>query len=361
MKRSTAEIIFLFLFLPLTIGFYLIYKYPTWFVPQEQVVSSFYWFGKSTGFWYSTLYTAIVCILAAKVFIRSKAVYGKNKKKPLSKYQRNKFISIFVSQLIFFYAVPYLIPAFTQEGGFFNDQFAPVYKDNYIYMYRGFTSWGGAAYLFVVIPLAVWFFGKRYCSWFCACGNLAETIGITEWGNKWVVHKTPRGETSEKLEVIQYIILGFSLVFGIFLLLDITKILIAGAFVQSMRAFQDLAIDLLFGALIGVGAYPFLGTRVWCRYGCALAGAMRLYGKFTKSKFQVVANNKCRGLDLCTTQCPMGIDVASYAHKDKQPIEGSFGLENSPCIGCGGCIDICPVQALSFKEIMGPKEKSKVG
>jgi polyferredoxin len=126
-----------------------------------------------------------------------------------------------------------------------------------------------------------------------------------------------------------------------------------------MRSFQDLTVDLLFGALIGVGAYPFLGTRVWCRFGCPLAAGMRVFGKYSKSKFQVVANDSCKGLNLCTTVCPMGIDVASYAHENKVPIQGSFGLQNTTCIGCGGCVDICPVQALSFQQILNPKMISK--
>jgi NADP-reducing hydrogenase subunit HndC len=83
---------------------------------------------------------------------------------------------------------------------------------------------------------------------------------------------------------------------------------------------------------------------------------MRLFGKYTKSRFQVVANANCKGLNLCSTQCPMGIDVASYAHKDGVAIQGSFGLNQSPCIGCGGCIDICPVKALSFQKILNPEK-----
>ena len=47
----------------------------------------------------------------------------------------------------------------------------------------------------------------------------------------------------------------------------------------------------------------------------------------------------------------MGIDVAGYAHKDKVPLKKSFGLDETPCIGCGGCIDVCPVDALSFKKV----------
>lgn len=354
-NRSTEEKLFIWLFLPTVVGFYLIYKYPTWFVDETQVASTFYWFGKSTSFWYNSVYTGLVCWVCARILIRGKTPYGKDKTKSISPYQKKKFISIFVSQLVLFYLIPFYLPYFTTGKPFFADVYGPLNKNAYVYVYNGFSSVGGFLYIFAVVPLAVWFLGKRYCSWFCACGNLAEAIGVTSWGNKWVTQNTPRGPIAKKLEWLQYIFLGFAVLFGLVLFLHGWKIISAPSLVDSLRAFQDLAVDLMFGALIGVGAYPFLGTRIWCRYGCPLAGMMRLYGKYSASKFQVVANDKCKGLNLCTTQCPMGIDVASYAHKNRVPTMGSFGLQNSPCIGCGGCIDICPVKALSFQKILNPQ------
>lgn len=351
MQRTLSEKIFIVLFIPAVIGFYLIYKYPTWFVTAEQVKETFYWLGKSTSFWYSTFYTFIVCGLAFKVFISGKTPYGKNKKKKISNYQRWKFISIFLSQIIFFYFIPFIFPFLLKGGNFFDDPYKPVNKNAYVYVYNGFTSLGGFLYIFVIVPLSVWFFGKRYCSWFCACGNLAEVIGITKWGNAWVTQRTPRGDKAKKLEFIQYVMLFLAMSFGIVLLMDAWGIFAAGDLIKSWQAAQDLVVDLIFGALIGVGAYPFLGTRLWCRYGCPLAAGMRLFGQLSKSRFKVIANSHCKGLNLCTTQCPMGIDVASFAHKDKRPLEGSFDLSNTPCIGCGGCIDVCPVKAISFKKI----------
>ena len=242
MTRSSAEKIFLFFYFPIMIGFYLIYKYPLWFVGEDQVAASFYWFGKSTGFWYSTVYSGLVCGLALKVVISNHTPYGKNKRKKLSSYQKKKFISIFLSQLVFFYLVPYIFPYFTNGKDFFADTYSPINKNAYVYVYNGFTSLGGFLYVFFIVPVSVWFFGKRYCSWFCACGNLAEVIGITEWGNKWVTEKTPRGNTATKLEVIQYFFLFFAIVFGVVLFLDAWKIFAAGELLSAMRAFQDLVV-----------------------------------------------------------------------------------------------------------------------
>jgi polyferredoxin len=354
--RSKGEILFLIFFFPIVIGFYLVYKYPLWFVEESQVASSFYWFGKSTGFWYQTIYTAIVCGIAAKVIFKGHTPYGVDKRKPLSSYQKNKFTSIFFSQLILFYLIPFFLPSLMGKP-FWDESYIPVNKNAYVYVYNGFTSLGGFVYIFLLVPVAVWFFGKRYCSWFCACGNLSETIGVTVWGNKWVKERTPRGETAKKLEWLQYAFLGFAIAFGLLIFLNTWQIFSAPDLLSSMREAQDLGVDLMFGAIIGVGAYPLLGTRVWCRYGCPLAGGMRLFGKYTKSRFKVVANNCCQGLNLCSTQCPMGIDVAKYAHENGTPKRESFGLDKSPCIGCGGCIDICPVKALSFQTILNPKHK----
>jgi ferredoxin-type protein NapH len=355
--RSNGEKLFLIFFFPTVVIFYLVYKYPLWFVSEDQVADTFYWFGKSTGFWYNTLYTGIVCGIAAKLLLSGKTPYGKDKRKPISTYQKKKFTSIFLSQLVFFYLIPYFVPYIFNGKPFFGDAYAPVNKNAYVYLYNGFTSAGGFAYVFMLVPVSVWFFGKRYCSWFCACGNLAEAIGVTVWGNKWVQDRTPRGETSKKMEYLQYGFMAFACAFGLLLFLNAWQIISAPDLVVAVREVQDLGVDLMFGAIIGVGAYPILGTRIWCRFGCPLAGGMRLFGKYSRSRFKVVANDCCQGLNLCTTQCPMGIDVAKYAHENGVPKNGEFGLENSPCIGCGGCIDICPVQALSFQQILNPKKQ----
>lgn len=350
-KRSVAEKIFLLLFLPAVAGFYVLYKYPRWILTPDQPLTTLHVWGKSPGFWYATIYTAIVVLTCLWVLLTNRNRYERSRRKgPLSKYQRAKFLSILLSQSIAFYAVPFILPAVQQEGGFWNDPGRLSTKAAHVYVYPAFQSVGLAVYMFVVIPVAVWFFGKRYCSWFCSCGNLAETVGVLPWGSRWVQLQTPRSSTAKRLEVIPTVVLVFAMLFGFLLLADGARVFAASGPVAALQSFQDLVIDFLFGSVIGVGAYPFLGTRVWCRYGCPMAKGMQLVGRLTRSRFAVVPNENCRGLNLCTQACPMGIDVASYAHQNKQPLRQPFGLDTA-CIGCGGCIDVCPVDALSFAPI----------
>ncbi len=350
MKRSKLEWAFIVLFIPSVVAFYAVYKYPvTFFGPGADTRV----FGKNLSFWYMLLYTAIVCGIAGKALLADKNIYSFKAVLPqgLGRYQRGKFTSIFWVQLVGFFLLPFVILPLSRGADFWNDSMQMPVKTAHVYLFPGFTSPGMAVYLFGVIPIFVWFFGKRYCSWICSCGNLAETVGVTVWGKKWVKEGTPRGDRAAKSQWIQNAVMLFAFAFGALLLFDSMKVLAAPDLVGRIREIQDLGVDFMFGSVIGVGAYPFFGTRIWCRYGCPLAKFMEVSGKFTKSRFQVVADEKCTGINLCTKACPMGIDVASFAHKDRKPIQGSFGLQNTVCIGCGGCIEVCPTKALSFKTI----------
>lgn len=275
-RRKPAEWIFLLGFFPAVLAFYVIYKYPNWLLGDGADLRAFHLLGKSPGFWYGTLYTVLVCGICLWVLLRNKNRYQRSKKKgPLSRYQRGKFTSILLVQSIAFYFFPYVLPALLQPEGFFNDPGKVATKEAHIYVYSAFLSWGAAAYMFLVIPVAVWFFGKRYCSWFCSCGNLSETVGVLPWGQKWVRLHTPRGETSRRLEVVQLYVLAFAMFFGVMLLLDGLALFTASTLVGSLQSFQDLVIDFAFGSVIGIGAYPILGTRIWCRYGCPMAKELR--------------------------------------------------------------------------------------
>jgi hypothetical protein len=292
MKRSTAEKVFLFFFLPAVVVIYLVKAYPSVILGplgiDDPYGTYFYFLGKSPNFWYQTAYTGIVCGISLWLLLRGKTPYGnKRGRQGLSGYQKKKFLSIFLVQLLGFYLYPFVLPMFSTGEwsdlayknefrveqsqtrfelshplSFNNDKpnqellvylddvlvspdayeienfenkagwnmagavilaeappaeatltvstFHRVHKLAHVYLSPAFFSGGAFLYMFVFIPIFVWFFGKRYCSWVCACGNLAETVGTLPWANKWVREGTPRGKKSVALEWIQVIMLLFS-------------------------------------------------------------------------------------------------------------------------------------------------------
>ncbi len=429
MSRSSLEKIFIFFFIPLVFLTYIIKSYPGFLTNlmgiEDPYGTYFFLWGKTPNFWYQTIYTAIVVGICIKLLFLGRNPYSK-KSKPLSKYQKYKFISILLAQFIGFYLIPFVAPMIKsgvwndrppqnivilkenqtnvsfeypinyspdnlkfgfllyadgdlidpskyrienyKEGGSFyakgvklnsplaagtelkSTAFHLVHKYAHVYLSPAFFSTGAFLYMFLLIPILVWFFGKRYCSWICACGNLAETIGTTKWGARWVKEGTPRSKSSISLEKIQGVMLIFSAVVGFSAILNVYHVISPGAY-DRLWYVQDFVTDFMFGSIIGIVFYPFFGTRMWCRYGCPMAGWMKIFGRYSRSKFEVVPHEKCIGIGLCTKACPMGINVASFAHVDKKPIQVSFGLEETPCIGCGGCIDSCPVDALAFRDV----------
>jgi len=87
--------------------------------------------------------------------------------------------------------------------------------------------------------------------------------------------------------------------------------------------------------VIGVGFYPLMGSRVWCRFGCPMAAYLGILQK-VKSRFRITVNGgQCISCGNCSTYCEMGIDVKAYAQKGQDIVRSS-------CVGCGICAAVCP-------------------
>jgi Pyruvate/2-oxoacid:ferredoxin oxidoreductase delta subunit len=61
-------------------------------------------------------------------------------------------------------------------------------------------------------------------------------------------------------------------------------------------------------------------------------------------RLKIVSNDKCITCTQCSIYCQVGIDVMQFA-KNGLPFDNS----NSACIQCGICIDVCPMDVLSFE------------
>lgn len=270
-----------------------------------------------------------------------------------------------------------------------------------------FFFWSIILFL-VITPVLTYFVGKRwYCSWVCGCGGLAETAGDSfrhlsskkesAWKiERWVIHSvmvfvlvltvaslwpyfsgkeyTIGFATINKMSYLIFteaLILGFSGFFfwisrkynnKVMLVGSIIGALIAAlllvAFVtgsqkvffiesSTIKKAYGFLIGAAFSGVIGVGFYPILGSRVWCRYGCPMAGYMGLFQRF-KSRFRITTNGaQCISCGNCSTYCEQGIDVRAYAQKGENIVRAS-------CVGCGVCSAVCPRGVLKLEN--GPEE-----
>jgi len=254
----------------------------------------------------------------------------------------------------------------------------------------------GTLMVFVISPVLTYFFGKRwYCSWVCGCGGLAETAGdpfrhlsdksLRAWRiERWLVHGVLLLSVAMTLAVLYAFFLksghtywitrdflaGFvTLLFAgiggflfyhrhkfphaaprhVYLLLAAGGLLLillwrahlSGSadmlFVSSdsVRKFYGFWIGAVFSGVIGVGFYPILGSRVWCRFGCPMAAILGLQQKFL-SRFRITVNGgQCISCGNCSAFCEMGIDVRAYAERGQDVVRAS-------CVGCGICAAVCP-------------------
>ena len=68
-----------------------------------------------------------------------------------------------------------------------------------------------------------------------------------------------------------------------------------------------------------------------------------------------VSNDKCISCTQCSKYCQVGVDVMAFAKNGE-----AFDNRNSACIQCGICIDVCPMDVLSFGQ-SDQREQSQQG
>ena len=259
----------------------------------------------------------------------------------------------------------------------------------------------GVALICIISPVLTYFYGKRwYCSWVCGCGGLAETAGDSfrhlsdksqkAWKfERWSIHSVlvfsiittiavlytflsnnpemsviTRNQFVYGIVLFTLLSLGFLYIYkrknldkdAVFTMVSLAVIIIASILINyfsgnnsilffdsnTLREWYGFAIGSAFSGVIGVGFYPILGNRVWCRFGCPMAAILGLQQRLF-SKFRITTNGgQCISCGNCSTYCEMGIDVRSYAEKGENIVRSS-------CVGCGICSAVCPRGVLKLE------------
>ena len=307
--------------------------------------------GKPASQWfvYGTLYTLVIVALGVKFMFK----FRKNR------YHLLRTLVVMISQLFLAYLIPEILEGLNTEKAYFSKDIKYFWPLNYYFfedwhitnMQEGgalgmvFLVWGIAGSL-LVVPVITYFVGKRwYCSWVCGCGGLAETAGDP------FRHLSSKKRSAWKLE--RWLIHGVLLYIVV-----VTAVVLYGYFAdrdhifgisiyQYFRQPYGFFIGAIFSGIIGVGFYPLLGNRVWCRFGCPLAAYMGLIQRF-KSRFRITTNGgQCISCGNCSTYCEQGIDVRWYAQRGQNVVRAS-------CVGCGICAAVCPRGVLKLEN--GPEQ-----
>jgi len=298
---------------------------------------------RSLGAWYPAIYSVLVTTFGIKAIFRWH-----------DSIQTKKYASLILFQVFFFWILPEFILrnwlSYTIVYAW-PLVIAPHTISSYLdpsFDAGLFYFWWGTGITVIVLPVFVALTGKKYCSWVCGCGGLAETVGDS------FRHYSPKGKKNIDREGSLYWVTGVALVLTIvvgaikLLKLDAT---IGG--IQLSEAFEKIyswGVDWTLISFIPVALYPFFGGKIWCRYWCPTALYMHLMSKFFTKKnvgfFRIDSDKeRCIACNMCTRYCEVGIDVMRFALKG-QVLDNT----NSSCIGCGVCISVCPTDTLWYGE-----------
>ncbi|MCP3977862.1 MAG: 4Fe-4S binding protein [bacterium] len=292
----------------------------------------------SQWFLYGVLYTLAILVFGVRMFMK----YRHNR------YQQIRTASVMFFQSVFAWYLPQLLVRFQQPYVEFNGVWPLKY--DYLWPEKTHGQFLGAGLPgklllafavagVVATPILTYFYGKRwYCSWVCGCGGLAETLG-DPW--RQLSSKSTRAWKIERW-----------LIHGVLLLVVVTTAALwldyrasgnlYGSWSGKLRTAYGLYVGAIFSGVVGVGFYPLLGSRVWCRFGCPQAAILGILQRVF-SRFRITTNGgQCMSCGNCSTYCEMGIDVRAYAQRGENIVRAS-------CVGCGVCAAVCPRGVLKLE------------
>jgi ferredoxin-type protein NapH len=283
-------------------------------------------------FLYGFLYTLAVLVMGVRMFYR----YRHNR------YHLIRTGSVMFFQLGFAFVLPALLVRFN-EPEFYFTYFWPL-KPEYLFPDKisSLTTQAGALGMFMIgwgivasfvaTPILTYFVGKRwYCSWVCGCGGLAETAGDPF---RQLSSKTRAAWRFERWS-IHLTLVTVTVVTALIWINSATEGAVLGEASRTANRVYGFVVVMMLSGVIGVGFYPLMGSRVWCRFFCPMAAILGVIQRFF-SRFRITTNGgQCMSCGNCSTYCEMGIDVRAYAMRGENIVRAS-------CVGCGVCAAVCP-------------------
>lgn len=339
--------------LGMTAFYVVLYWMPQWLAPLTRLLDplSLALAGRTADHWflYGLVYTTAVTVFGVRMIARHRS----------NRYQIWRTCSVVAFQVGFAFLLPHVLELFRQPE-YYLTYFWPL-KWDYLFPHSVqalrehpgglgvfLVAWSGAA-SFLVTPILTYLYGKRwYCSWVCGCGGLAETLGDPF---RHLSDKSSRAWHIERVSIYSVLALICVTTATVWLSWSGAVPWLEGPG-HTLSRWYGFAIGAVFSGVVGVGFYPLLGSRVWCRFGCPMAAILGLQQRLW-SRFRITTNGgQCMSCGNCSTHCEMGIDVRSYA-------QSGLNIVRASCVGCGICSAVCPRGVLKLEN--GPVDATRFG
>jgi ferredoxin-type protein NapH len=197
----------------------------------------------------------------------------------------------------------------------------------------------GGLIVFILLFISSLFLGRLWCGWLCPAGGLQEiyfqindkhvNIGKLNWF-KYAIFLT----------IFIPLISAIRFAGGL-TTIDLFYYTDHGISIAKQGAYTIFFVQIAFITTFAILA----GKRGFCHYFCPIAVIM-IIGRKIRNLIRWPAlhlsadTGRCTDCEKCSKNCPMGLDVNTMVR------QGS--VENTECILCGCCVDICPKQAIRY-------------
>lgn len=239
---------------------------------------------------------------------------------PKVKRQKRRKLLLIISLLLFpitiYYFSPYVIIMGAMEG---------IINGSFI--------------VFGMMLVGSIFFGRLFCGYLCPAGGLQECAFV-------VNDKEPKQGWKNNIKYIIWIMWIMVVVFCYVKKGEIVKIDFFYKTQYGISVSNVYCYIIYYGIVMLVFAPAVLfGKRIFCHYFCWMAPFMVIGAKIGKAlhlpSVHITAEpSKCISCKKCNKNCPMSLDVMGMVEKGK--------CDNTECIQCGACVDVCPKEALKY-------------